>query len=251
MNTDLWPNERICIRSSGGEVGELAKEVYQRVCRTEFTEPGFCLVNCGATLGSVAFRQLMVDLKHELALVHQQHSVASTLIYVSATRFDQQVSTKPHIDGGPAACFLMLGYEPTVVQSSIELADYSRCAYDLGITPRQFLNQHNPMFQSGQKVLQPYTSRLCCFSPDEYQIVCINNSTCDYQIGDPAWQGVLHTATIIAPDESKRRIINSTMIAAAPLGDTDRLSAHEQHEFIHTNVVRRKGYDKLHLEDDG
>jgi hypothetical protein len=106
------------------------------------------------------------------------------------------------------------------------------------------------MFQSNAAVLQSYATRVPCFSPADYQIICINNSSAPYSPDRPAWQGTLHKATILTPDESKRRIVNSTLIAAAPASTPDTLSASELQEFIQTAVVRRRGYDKQHLEDD-
>ncbi|WP_156345023.1 hypothetical protein [Verrucomicrobium spinosum] len=50
------------------------------------------------------------------------------LEYVSMGRFDQQNTTRLHLDGAPARSFLMLGYEPTSVRSEFCIADYSRCA---------------------------------------------------------------------------------------------------------------------------
>jgi hypothetical protein len=39
----------------------------------------------------------------------------------------------------------MLGYEPSAVRSHLFLADYSRCAFDLGMEPKKFLTDFNPV----------------------------------------------------------------------------------------------------------
>jgi hypothetical protein len=244
-----WSREKICIRPQALDLPALAADVYQRTCRTGFEAPGFCALHPGS-LDSVAFRRLMVELKRAMAAIHQ--SVAGdTLIYLSAARFDQQTTTKPHLDGGPEQCFLMLGYEPSEVDAELEIVDYAKCAYDLGLSPKEFLARHNPMFRSGHELLRPYSTRIPCFSRSDFQIICINNSSAPYSRSEAAWQGTVHTATILTPDESKRRVVNSTMIAPAPPGTPDALSEAEQQEFITTSVVRRRGYDKTHLEDDG
>jgi hypothetical protein len=231
------------------DVPTLAADVYQRTCRTDFDAPGFCVLNLGNSLDSVACRKLMVELQRAMAAIHQ--SVAGdTLIYLSAARFDQQTTTKPHLDGGPEQCFLMLGYEPSEVDAELEIVDYAKCAYDLGLSPKEFMARHNPMYRSGHEILRPYSTRIPCFSRSDFQIVCINNSSAPYSPSEPAWQGTLHTATILTPDESKRRVVNSTMIAPAPPGTPDALTEAEQQEFITTSIVRRRGYDKTHLEDD-
>ena len=191
----------------------------------------------------------MVDLKREMAAIHESRT-GSTLIYLSAARFDQQTTTKPHLDGGPDECFLMLGYEPSDVDAELEISDYSRCAFDLGISPKEFMAKHNPMFQTGYEMLRPYTTRIPCFSPTDYQIILINNSSAPFSRDHPRLQGTLHTATILTPDESKRRVVNSTMIASAPATTPDIVTESEQQEFITTSVVRRRGYDKPHLDDD-
>jgi hypothetical protein len=251
MNTTslTWPRESICIRSAALDVPSLAAKIYQLTCRTDFDAPGFCLLNVGSSMDSRACRQLMVDLKRAMADIHE--SVAGkALIYLSAARFDQQETTKPHLDGGPAECFLMLGYEPSDVDADLEISDYTKCAFDLGLSPKKFMAKHNPMFHSGYELLRPYSTRIPCFSRTDYQIVCINNSSAPYSATKPMWQGTLHTATIKTPDESRRRVINSTMIASADLGAVDALDESQLREFITTQVVRRKGYDKTHLSDD-
>jgi hypothetical protein len=191
----------------------------------------------------------MVQLQRAMSLVHQ--AIADkALVYVSAARFDQQTTTRLHRDGGPEESFLMLGYEPSAVASELQIADYARCAFDLGLSPKEFLVRHNPMFQAGHELLMPYTTRIPCFSRTNYQIAFINNSCAPYSEARAAWQGTLHTATIVNPDDAQRRVINSTMLASVPKGSPENLSPAELDEFVHTWAVRRQGYDKHHLKDD-
>ncbi|MEM8672120.1 MAG: hypothetical protein AAGG48_31680 [Planctomycetota bacterium] len=251
MNADAvtWSHESICMRPSSLNVHSIATDIYDRTCRTHFDAPGFCLVNVGNSIDSVAFRQLMVDLKRAMTGVHESKT-ESTLIYLSAARFDQQETTRPHLDGGPDECFLMLGYEPSEVDAVLEISDYAKCAFDLGLSPKEFMAKHNPMFQSGYELLRSYSTRIPCFSRTDYQIICINNSSAPFSQNQQTWQGTLHTASILTPDESKRRVINSTMIGSAPAGTPDAITDFQQQEFITTPTVRRRGYDKRHLKDD-
>ena len=249
MPTVAWEHNRICLRSASPDAFAAAGDVYDRTCRTNFSEPGFCVLNLGSALDSHQFRQFMVELKLGMATLHES-ATGNTLSFLWASRFDQQNSTKPHVDGGPKENFLMLGYEPSAVRSELEISDYAKCAFDLGITPGSFLLEHNPMFQSGYDLLRPYTVAIPCFAESDYQIVCINNSTAAYSENGSAWQGTLHTATVPIPDDSQRRVINSTMIASVPAGTGDTISAAEVDQFIATTTVRRRGYDKQHLEDD-
>lgn len=242
-----WDRERICLFPTEFNPPELAHQIHTRVCRTDFTQPGFCLLNLGTSLNSTQFRQLMVDITRQMAAI-QQSNTGKTLVYVSAGRFDQQTTTRPHLDGGPDESLLMLGYEPSQVQAEVEISDYARCANDLQMTPKEFMARHNPMFHAGFEMLRPYACQLHEFDPSAWQIVVVNNSSSP--MDGRSWQGALHTATILSPDDSQRRVINSTMIARAEPGTPDVLSAAALDEFIHTSLVRRKGYGTPELDDD-
>ncbi len=243
-----WQTDSICLQTAESDLDTVAAQIYQRTCRRDLDQPGFCLWNLGSDLRSTGFRQTMVDLKDAMCRIHESIS-GRTLTYLSAARFDQQTSTKPHLDAGPEECFLMLGYEPSDVDSELEIGDYSKCARDLGISPKEFLKRHNPMFRDGHQMLEPYTTRIPCFSKTDYQIICVNNSSSDC-CEPPRWLGTLHTASIPAPDESKRRIINSTMIASAPIGTPNSVDESMLRDFVETTRVRRRGYDKQHLSED-
>ena len=96
--------------------------------------------------------------------------------YFSINRFSQKQTTPPHRDGAPDRSILILGYEPTEVDSSLAIADYSRCARKLGLTPKQFLDDFNPMYARGLKELEPFTKELDEFDKKRHQILLINNS---------------------------------------------------------------------------
>jgi len=235
-----WSGDSICIRPASVDVQAIALDIYQRTCRTDFSMPGFCVVNVGKSIDSVAFRKLMVDLKCAMAKLHESNT-NQTLIYQSAGRFDQQETTRPHLDGGPIENMLMLGYESSEVDADLEIIDYARCAFDRGLTPVEFLEKYNPMFESNDDVLRAYSTSVSCFSPTDFQIVCINNSSAPFSEDQKKWQGTLHTATILTPDKSKQRVINSTMIAAVPIGTPEILTESQQQEFITTSTVLRRG----------
>ena len=217
---------------------DIAEASYWSVFRTDFTQPGFALINLGQGCSSEKQRQLMVDLKSEFSRLESRHR-GRELVYQSLTRFDQQVTTKPHRDGGPDESILMLGYEPSSIQSRLEMSDYSKCAHDLGMTPAQFLDQFNPMFPGGQERLVGYATPIEGFDNTSFQIVIINNSL--NPLGD-GLVGVLHTATIINPNTDLSRIINSTMIACVPQGHGGCISVDEQNDFVTTAAIRRPVY---------
>ena len=216
----------------------IANSVYHSVFRTEFNQPGFALINLGPDYDSESQRQLMIDLKSEFDRLERRHR-GQNLVYQSLTRFDQQVTTKPHRDGGPDESILMLGYEPSLIESRVELTDYSKCAHDLGMTPAEFLDQFNPMFADGQNRLSGYTTLIDDFDNTSFQILLINNSM--KQLGE-GLVGVLHTASIINPNRDFTRVVNSTMIASVPNGSGEDAAVDEQNDFVTTTVVRKAVY---------
>ncbi len=134
---------------------------------------------------------------------------------------------------------LILGYEPSRVISRLFLADFTRAALDLGITPQQFLNDFNPMYRKGEELLGRYVTELP--QPDEghSRILLINNSSLPFTEVRTNPLGVMHKAIIVTPDESERRIVNSTMLVTE---DGDEISADKQEEFITTDYISQKNY---------
>lgn len=144
----------------------------------------------------------MVCLKEHLNRLHEERN-GKKLVYTSMGRFDQQVTTKPHRDGGPDETLLMLGYEPTEVMSHVSLSDYSKCAFEMRLTPTEFLDQLNPMFVDGKNALARYTTLLDAFDHTAFQILVLNNSILPYRTNEKNWLGVLHTADILNPMPTK------------------------------------------------
>ncbi|HEY1053345.1 MAG TPA: hypothetical protein VGE39_26420 [Prosthecobacter sp.] len=203
------------------------------VFRRDFNRQGFAVWVLPKTVDSQALRRCMVDLKEHLSLWHADWC-GEPLEYLSLGRFDQQTSTKLHLDGAPERSFLMLGYEPTTVRSEFQIADFSCCAHELGLTPAEFLRRHNPMFSGGAEMLKGYVTRLTDWQEDRPRIVVINNS-----IAEPgtagATYGVLHGARILAPDAQAPRVINSTMMAPAGFAGSDPVM--QVREFVSTDAI--------------
>lgn len=231
---------RIIMEEKPPAVAPIALDAYRKVFRTDFGQPGFALFTLGPEFGSEQQRQLMVELKQEFDRLEQTHR-RRRLVYQSLGRFDQQVTTKPHRDGGPDESILMLGYEPTLVESRISMSDYSQCAHDMGLTPAEFLDRHNPMFADGEQRLANYTTAVAEFDNSSFQILIINNS--QTPSGSDRLQGVLHTAEIINPNPNEMRVVNSTMISAAAQTSDEEVSPAYQQEFIRTDVIRRAAYE--------
>jgi hypothetical protein len=159
------------------------------------------------------------------------------LIYLSMARFNQQVTTKFHLDGAPDEAYLMLGYEPTLVQSRVSVADYTRAACDWGIEPKVLLSDHNPMYPNHERRLLPYVTALEGFDPTASQLLLLNNSSLPYRQGGKNWLGVMHQATILTPLPQENRVVNSTMIGSAGTQAEESIEKSTQRLFIETQEV--------------
>jgi hypothetical protein len=199
------------------EPNETASFVFPAVFRTGFEEPGFALISLPDSVSSSDLRRFMVALKDGLSAQYHART-GRHLTYLSLLRFDQQNTTRFHRDGGPDESYLILGYEPSVVQSIVRIADYSRAAHDLGITPTAFLKDYNPLFPDGARVLLPYTTELRAFHAARANILIINNSC--LPLDGSGFPGILHQATIPTPIQGARRVINSTMLVPTDTPET-------------------------------
>ena len=150
-----WKLDDYCLDLSAIPGPVVAEKVFDLVWRFDFTAPGFAVIDTGFGIDSHTLRSWMVSLKGRLNEVSMGHG-GKPFLFASMARFDQQVTTKFHLDGAPAQSMLILGYEPSRVVSRLFLADYTRAAFDLGITPQQFLNELNPMYKKGEELLGRY-----------------------------------------------------------------------------------------------
>jgi hypothetical protein len=133
---------------------------------------------------------------------------------------------------------LLLGYEPSKVRSRLFLADYSRAAFDLGITPQQFLEEFNPMYRRGEELLGRYVTELPQPAEGHARMLLINNSSLPFTDGGANSLGVMHKAEVMVPTESERRIVNSTMLVT----EGEEISPEKLREFVTTVKVSQKVY---------
>src|SRR5262249_2112354 len=106
--------------TNSAEMQSLSETVAAAVFRTDLSLPGFALIDLGASLTAAEFRSLLIALTEGLRAAYQR-TFGRPLVYLSLGRFDQQVSTEAHLDGGPDESILILGYEPTEVISRLFL----------------------------------------------------------------------------------------------------------------------------------
>ena len=227
----------------------VADLVFRRVCRTDLSEPGWHLLNLGADFNSPSFRRWLLELVAGLS-DRQRGRTGAGLAVVSAGRFDQQTTTRPHLDGGPEQSLLVLGYEPTAVASSFTVYDLARFAADLGVSPAELLERHNPMFAADDGPWRPYAAAIPNFDPATYRVVVVNNTSADPAGGAGVWRGVLHAAAVPAPDFERRRAVNSLMLAPARLVSAP-VSPSALAEWAATTALLRRGPDRPDDADDG
>jgi len=214
-----------------------AEKALDLVWRVDFTAPGYVIFDTGPDIDSHTLRSFMVVIKDRLSEIANRRG-RKPFTYRSMARFDQQETTKFHLDGAPAESLLMLGYEPSKVRSRLFLADYTRAAFDLGITPAQFLTDFNPMYKKGEEVLGRYVTELPQPNEGFSRILLINNSALPFTEARTNSLGVMHKAIIVTPDETERRIVNSTMLSVGG----EEIGVETQEEFVTTDEISPKAY---------
>lgn len=192
----------------------LATAACERVCRTDLARPGFAFLDAGTSFEPRAFRAFLADLAAALDDAYRR-AFGRRLLPLSVSRFDQQVSTGAHRDGGPDESVLLLGYEPTEVESSVQLLDHTRCAADRGLAPAEFLARYNPAFGPGLQELRGYTTAVEGFDAGRYRVLVVNNSNLPLCERDRGLLGVLHKAVITTARPGRPRVINSLLLATA------------------------------------
>ena len=209
--------------------------VYDLVWRTDFTAPGYCVVDLGP-IGSRGLRSAMLQLRTRLGDLLERRT-GERFAVRTAGRFDQQETTKFHLDGAPDQSMLVLGYEPSAVASRLFLADYSRAAHDLGRSPGEFLAEYNPMFRAGEDRLAGYVTELPEALSGSARVVLVNNSSRPYSPALTDSLGVLHKAEVPCPTEAAQRVVNSMLLA---VGEPDRVGPEQLRAFAETDQLSPK-----------
>jgi hypothetical protein len=218
------------------QICDTAGAAFSQIFRTDFNAPGFALINCGPQFGSEKLRRAMLELKRLFSEM-LEIELGTSLRFLSMGRFDQQVTTKFHLDGAPDQSVLILGYEASRIRSRLSMADYTRCAYEMGIEPKQFLDDHNPMFAPGAQLLESYIVELTKFQSGDYQILIVNNSSQAFSTEKQNLLGVMHKAEILTPNAAERRIVNSTMLYVANRDEAEKFTPAAQELFATTKEI--------------
>ena len=86
--------------STGRSLGLANWLVYHERTLIRFDVPGFYVIDLSPKASSESLRQVMLTLKDGMREIHNART-GRDLVFLSAGRFDQQVTTRLHRDGGP------------------------------------------------------------------------------------------------------------------------------------------------------
>jgi hypothetical protein len=129
----------------------------------------------------------------------------------------------------------MLGYEPSEIESELQIADYYKYANESSTATKDYLKKFTPIFKDEESELAPYATRVNLVQSDTYTIVLINNSN---PKSAPETLGVFHKAVIVKPDLSKSRIINSMVLNMLPKGAINDNELNDE-EFLNNGVISK------------
>ena len=175
---------------------------FDEVWRTSPVEKGYCTFAADQEQPtSTELRRAMLDVVFAFNRLSPRPFVVGRV-----GRFDQQVSTRFHRDGAADVSLLLLGYEPTTVESQLFLHDPFRAAGEGSAF--EYLRRNKPMTKEGDDELMKRAMNVLG-PPSRAHIVVVNNCTVleNPPPGHPL--GVLHRGRIPNPDPTASRVVNS------------------------------------------
>jgi len=236
MNLPSHHYAAINTRPDEQDTRAIARWMYQQAIRYDFAVPGAALLALAPGTTSQELRRLMVAVKEYLAFYHYI-STNQYLAYFSLGRINQPATSSFHLDAAPDEAFLMLGYEASSVVSKLAIADYSRAAHDLGVTPREFLQRFNLMDAGQEQRLQPYVLRWDQFDASRPHLALFNNSTLPYTPTGDNTLGVMCVATIVSPQPNVARVVNSMTLSVVNEPSQEPVTPEVQQWFLETEEI--------------
>lgn len=209
--------------------------IYEAVFRQSTEQPGFYYQDLGKAMDSRAFRQLMVNLKNGLSYI-SKHRSGKQLVSQSIGRFDHQHSSMFHRDSAAAHSFLMLGYEPTQVDSRVYVADYSKFIESQEVSLETYFGGDQDVnIAENEELLISYTTVLTPFPKDHYRLLLLNNS----KSFEEKTFGVFHRGEVSKKNNDEDRIINYMMLYLGDQSLEESQNSLIVEDFINTNKVNR------------
>lgn len=207
-------------------------EVFSAVFRSNYDELGFVVLSFEEEIDSRFLRKCMVELKIGLSKKCEE-TYKEQLDYYWLGRFNQQNTTKFHRDNASKDSYLMLGYEPTQIESKLYFADYHKLIFDKKIAIDKYYELYNPIFKDGEELLKAYIHEVENFDNKKAKIVLMNNS----DLNSNKTFGLLHKAKIINKDLKKNRIINSMMLYLNPTNEPNNKTEKDENWFLNTEEI--------------
>ena len=207
-------------------------KIFSNVFRKNDDKKGFAVISFDRKMNSGLLREYMLKLKRALAKKCEE-KFKKSLDYYWMGRFDQQNTTKYHRDNAPSDSYLMLGYEPTAINSKLFVADYHQLITKEKIPIDTYYEKYNPIFKKGEEHLAPYITEIERLKKQDYQIVLLNNS----DLHSRKTNGVLHKAEMINTDPDESRIVNSIMLYLKASNEPSKIAKKEIKKFLESDEV--------------
>lgn len=209
------------------------EHLFREVIRDATDSPGFYYKDLGRDMDSKSFRKVMVELKERLS-EHCKRTINKQLNYHWMSRGNHRNSSKFHIDSATDHSILMLGYEPTTVESKVLLADYTKYLEDKGLSAQEyFSNGLNGTYAPNDDELQLYVSELSPFPKEHYRLVVINNSR---SFGQKTY-GIFHRGEVYENFNQSDRVVDALMISICEVGTEEIHGEHAINNFMNTDHV--------------
>jgi len=202
------------------------------VFRKSYDKKGFAVISFTREMHPETLREYMVKIKNGLGKKCEEEFKRS-LDYYWIGRFDQQTTTKFHRDNAPTDSYLMLGYEPTAINSKLFVADYHQLVSKENISVDTYYEKYNPIFKKGEEHLVPFITEIESLEKEAYQIILLNNS----DLHSRKTCGVLHKAEMINKNPNEPRIVNSIMLYLKPFNEPSRIAKKEVTKFLESDEV--------------
>ncbi len=207
--------------------------IYKSVFRHSTEQAGFYYQDFGTNMNSISFRQKMVELKDGLSKICTI-PMQKQLNYQGIGRFNQQHSSRFHRDSAPEHTFLILGYEPTKVQSKVFIADYTKYIENHDQSLASFFGGTEDVNTiENDHLIESYVTELTPFPKNHYRLVVLNNSK---SFKEKTF-GVFHRGKILKKIENENRILNYMMLKLCDEHQEEDYDQEAIINFIHTDNV--------------
>lgn len=227
-------NEGLVNNTSAFSRKEL-NDIYNGVIRDGTDQPGFYYEDYGDQIDSKAFRQRMVELKEGLSNLCKFRS-NKQLNYQWMGRFSHQHTSGFHRDSAAEHSFLILGYEPTNIDSRVYLADYTKMIENQNISLETYFDGNQDVnVASNDSQIEAYVTELTPFPKNHYRLLVINNSKSFKE----KTYGVFHRGEVLQKMDGEDRVLNSLMLCLCDITIEEQHSPEAIMNFVNTDNVNR------------